>query len=122
MRSLERKIGAICRAVAVKVAEGQKVPKAEGVTASEEQGGVTASEEQGGVTASEEQGGKESPQEHAHYFTSYLLRYLFTLSNPRSMNSEGHGAIINRLPMHSFFHNLFIEMIVLDKKNKTESE
>lgn len=29
MRSLERKIGAICRAVAVKVAEGHKVSRAE---------------------------------------------------------------------------------------------
>lgn len=29
MRSLERKIGAICRAVAVKVAEGQRVTKTE---------------------------------------------------------------------------------------------
>lgn len=29
MRSLERKIGAICRAVAVKVAEGHRVPKTE---------------------------------------------------------------------------------------------
>ncbi|XP_056137776.1 lon protease homolog 2, peroxisomal isoform X2 [Lampris incognitus] len=32
VRSLERKIGAICRAVAVKVAEGQKVTKPEGAT------------------------------------------------------------------------------------------
>lgn len=32
MRSLERKIGAICRAVAVKVAEGHKVSRAESPT------------------------------------------------------------------------------------------
>lgn len=32
VRSLERKIGAICRAVAVKVAEGHKVSRAESPT------------------------------------------------------------------------------------------
>lgn len=32
MRSLERKIGAICRAVAVKVAEGHRAAKAEAPT------------------------------------------------------------------------------------------
>lgn len=32
MRSLERKIGAICRAVAVKVAEGHRVSRAESPT------------------------------------------------------------------------------------------
>lgn len=45
MRSLERKIGAICRAVAVKVAEGQRVTKAEPLRPESltQQGGISLS-------------------------------------------------------------------------------
>lgn len=45
MRSLERKIGAICRAVAVKVAEGHRVTKTEDLIPESptQQGGKTLS-------------------------------------------------------------------------------
>lgn len=45
MRSLERKIGAICRAVAVKVAEGHRANKTEALThdGPEQQGGKSPS-------------------------------------------------------------------------------
>ncbi|CAB1323275.1 unnamed protein product [Coregonus sp. 'balchen'] len=57
VRSLERKIGAICRAVAVKVAEGHKVTKSEAAPAESAPQGAEHGEEKQGRRGEEPDGG-----------------------------------------------------------------
>ncbi|XP_031420232.1 lon protease homolog 2, peroxisomal isoform X2 [Clupea harengus] len=61
VRSLERKIGAICRAVAVKVAEGHKMSKQE--SSSHQQGQLAEEKETGGDEAQRESADLTAPPE-----------------------------------------------------------